>query len=263
MTVDLWDGALIDASVWHGRAGATSRQFRYRTTYAALPVGALEAGNLALRPDRHGLWRLRRRDYGWRDGRSLSEFIDAQLAPAGLDHCKTTLVTMPRGLLHGFNPVSFWLARDVGGLRAVLAEVSNTFGECHLYLVRHQDNRVIAPPDRLSGDKLFHVSPFLPRSGRYVFRFDTGPGRFGAWIDWLAADGSTVLRTSMTGHARALTTASLRGAAIRSPLQPARVSSLIHWQAAKLFSRGVRYRTKPEQIRQRRSEVTRTEDENV
>lgn len=253
MSVDLWDGALIDAAIWHARAGDVARQFRYGALYAALPVDALEAGALPLRPDQPGLWRLRRRDYGARDGSPLSDFIAAQLAPVGLAHCRTTLVTMPRGLLHGFNPVSFWLARDEAGLRAVLAEVSNTFGESHLYLCRHADNRVIHRSDRLTGDKLFHVSPFLPRAGRYVFRFDAGPGRFGAWVDWFAEEGGLQLQTSMAGPARALSGSSLRRAALRHPLQPLRVTGLIHWQAAKLASRGVRYRNKPPQLSLRQS----------
>lgn len=253
---DLWDGVLIDAAIWHARAGDVARQFRYRSIYAALPVDRLEAGHLLLHPDRPGLWRLRRRDHGARDGSPLTDFIQSQLAPVGLAHCRTTLVTMPRGLLHGFNPVSFWLARDDAGLRAVLAEVSNTFGESHLYLCRHPDNRTIEPGDRLSGEKLFHVSPFLPREGHYVFRFDPGPGRFGAWVDWFGKDGHLRLRTSMTGKVRALTAPALRRAALRHAFQPLRVTGLIHWQAVKLLSCGVRYRSKPRQLDMRRSEAT-------
>lgn len=254
---DLWQGALIDARIWHGREGDVARQFRYRSTYAALPIGPLEAGQLPIGLDRGGLWRLRSRDYGTRDGRPLSDFIAAQLAPAGLDMAEVTLVTLPRSLGYGFNPVSFWLARQGGALRAVLAEVSNTFGERHLYLCRHDDGRAIAPDDRLSGEKLFHVSPFLPRAGRYVFRFDSGPGRFGAWIDWIGDGGAVRLRTAMTGPARPLTAASLRRASLRAPLQAQKVIGLIHWQALKLFARGVQYRAKPPQQARTRSQVTR------
>ncbi|MFS4439536.1 DUF1365 domain-containing protein [Paracoccaceae bacterium GXU_MW_L88] len=258
MTTDLWDGALIDAAIWHARAGDVAREFRYGALYVALPIAALEAGRLPICPDQRGLWRLRRRDYGQRDGSPLDTFINTELAKADLAHCDTTLVTMPRGVLHGFNPVSFWLARDDEGPRAVLAEVSNTFGESHLYLCRHPDNRVIDRTDRLTGEKLFHVSPFLPREGRYVFRFDAGPGRFGAWVDWYGEGDTLKLQTSMTGKARALTPASLRRAALRRPLQPLRVTGLIHWQAAKLFSRGVKYRTKPPQLGTTSSEATQS-----
>lgn len=255
MTADLWQGALIDAAIWHSRTGDVSRDFRYRAVYAALPLAPLEADALPLRLDARGIWRLRRRDYGWRDGRSPGGFISDLLAPVGLSDTRVTLVTLPRSLGYGFNPVSFWLARDDEGLRAVLAEVSNTFGERHLYLCRHPDNRVIAPSDRLGADKLFHVSPFLPREGRYVFRFDATPGRFGARIDWVGADGKLRLQTAMTGKARALTPASLRRAMLRHPFQGQKIIALIHWQALQLAARGVRYLVKPRQLQRSISEA--------
>ncbi|MDS9470154.1 DUF1365 domain-containing protein [Paracoccus sp. MBLB3053] len=256
MSADLWDGALIDCAIWHGRTGKLSRSFRYDATYIALPLEEFERGTLALRPDRRGIWSVRPCDYGWRDGRDLRGFMRERLAPAGLDHCRVTLVTMPRSLGYGFNPVSFWLARDHHGLRAVLAEVSNTFGERHAYLVRHTDNRVIMASDRIEGEKLFHVSPFLPRHGRYVFRFDHGPDRFGAWVDWLSPGDGTTLRTSMVGPARALDRKSLNRAMLHHPVQAQKVICLIHWQAARLALRGAGYRRKPAQLDVTSSEAT-------
>ncbi|MTH62562.1 DUF1365 domain-containing protein [Paracoccus litorisediminis] len=256
MSTDLWQGALIDGAIWHGRSGDVSRQFSYRATYAALPLGPFERGELPLQPDRAGLWSIRLRDHGWRDSRPLAAFIRDRLAPAGLEACEVTLVTMPCSTGYGFNPVSFWLARDAQGLRAVLAEVCNTFGESHAYLVRHVDGGVIAPTDRIEGQKLFHVSPFLPRQGRYVFRFDAGPGRFGAWVDWIAPDGATMLGTSLTGRARVLDRQSLRHAMLRRPLQAQLVTGLIHWQAARLYLRGLRYIRKPPQLEVTSSEAT-------
>lgn len=254
---DLWEGgALIDTRIWHGRRGDAMRDFRYRATYLALPVAGLDGGTLPLVADRAGVWALRRRDFGARDGSPLGVFIADLLAGAGLGPCQVTLVTTPRTAGYGFNPVSFWLCRDAGGLRAVLAEVSNTFGERHLYLCHRPDGAPIGPDDRLAGDKLFHVSPFLPRSGRYVFRFDVTPGRFGAWIDWQGADGTMRLGTAMTGQTRALTPARLRRASWRHPFQAQKIIALIHWQAARLFGRGVRYLAKPEQGAARSSAIT-------
>lgn len=252
---DLWQGALVDCAIWHARTGDARREFRYRATYLALPVKAFEAGTLPIQPDGTGLWSIRRRDYGARDGSALSDFIGDQLRPAGLQECDITLITMARSTGYGFNPVSFWLARDAGGLRAVLAEVSNTFGERHLYLCRHPDNRPITRSDRISGEKLFHVSPFLPRAGRYVFRFDPGPGRFGAWVDWIDAEGTLRLQTSVAGPARALTPRLLRRAVWRHPLQAQKVMALILWQAAQLFLRGIRFHSKPAQLPRARSEA--------
>lgn len=252
---DLWDGALIDCRIWHARSGDVQREFRYRATYVALPVDAFDAGQLPLRPDARGIWSLRLRDHGARDGTPLGAFIRGELEPVGLGHCDVTLVTMTRSPGYGFNPVSFWLARDAEGLRAVLAEVSNTFGERHFYLCRHPDNSPIARSDRIAGEKIFHVSPFLPREGAYVFRFDPGPDRFGAWVDWIGEGGEVRLRTSMAGPARAMSAAALRRAQLRHPFQAQKVIALIHWQAAKLVLRGVRYISKPKQLTRRNSEA--------
>ena len=255
---DLWHGALIDTAIWHRRSGDIERTFRYRATYLAVPLAGLEAGALPLSLDRAGIWSLRRRDYGMKRAEPLTQFATTMLEPVGLAGTEITLITQPRTMGYGFNPVSFWLARDGGGLRAVIAEVSNTFGERHFYLCRHADNRPIAASDRLYGNKLFHVSPFLPRKGQYRFRFDPGPGRFGAWVDWLGPGGEVVLGTSMSGKARPLTAASLRGAQMRSPLQAQRVMALIHWQAAKLFRGGATYRPKPTQLAASDSTASKT-----
>ena len=48
---DLWDGALIPARIWHGRRGDVAREFRYRTTFLALPVDRIDAGDLPLAID--------------------------------------------------------------------------------------------------------------------------------------------------------------------------------------------------------------------
>jgi DUF1365 family protein len=76
------------------------------------------------------------------------------------------LLAQPRTLGHVFNPVSFWLAHDKQRrLRAVISEVSNTFGDRHSYLCAHDDHRPITREDTLSAQKIFHVSPFQPIEG--------------------------------------------------------------------------------------------------
>ncbi len=81
-----------------------------------------------------------------------------------------------------FNPVSFWYCHDrAGNLAAVLAEVSNTFGERHNYLVAHADGRPIRAGETLEARKVFHVSPFMAVQGHYRFRFHARPGDRASW----------------------------------------------------------------------------------
>jgi DUF1365 family protein len=146
---------------------------------------------------------------------------------------------------HVFNPVSFWLIRDADeALWAVIAEVSNTFGDRHSYLCHHEDLRPIAPDDRLHARKVFHVSPFQPVAGAYTFRFDIRADRVGVWIDHRNGEGG--LYATLTGTRRAATTAGLIRAALRRPLGSRRVVALIHWQALKLWWKGAGYRVRPE-----------------
>jgi hypothetical protein len=79
---------------------------------------------------------------------------------------EVVLQTMPRVFGFVFNPVSFWFCHDRdGGLRAVLAEVSNTFGERHNYLVAHPDRRP-SSRRRAHGPQGLPRVALLPGAGR-------------------------------------------------------------------------------------------------
>src|SRR3982074_1008899 len=82
------------------------------------------------------------------------------------------LYAFPRMLGYVFNPVSFWVCHDTSGnVRAVLAEVHNTFGETHHYLLADENGRALVSGETLSARKALHVSPFCAVQGHYAFRF--------------------------------------------------------------------------------------------
>ncbi|MEO0915438.1 MAG: DUF1365 domain-containing protein, partial [Pseudomonadota bacterium] len=144
-----------------------------------------------------------------------------------------------------FNPVSFWLIRDAElSLRTVIAEVTNTYGDRHSYLCHRDDFKPITKSDTLSSTKIFHVSPFQPVEGGYQFRFDIDAERIGIWIDYTAGNGG--LLATLTGRREPLTNKAILGAMIRRPFGSRRVLGLIHWQALKLWWKGVAFRSRPE-----------------
>ncbi len=156
------------------------------------------------------------------------------------------LVTMPRVFGFAFNPVSFWLCRDrSGALRAVVAEVNNTFGERHCYVCFHDDRRPIIPRDILTARKVFHVSPFMETKGQYSFRFVAGFQRLAIFID-LDDESGLILSTSLAGQIRPLTSWGLLCALLANPIMPLKVIALIHYQAVKLFLKRVPHIHKPE-----------------
>jgi DUF1365 family protein len=134
---------------------------------ALAAVCAGEIGHRWFGVDRFRLM-IRSRDYGPRDGSPLLPWIRQQLATAGLPaDGEVWLQTFPRVFGYAFNPVSFWYCHDSHGqLIAVLADVNNTFGEHHAYLLA---NPMAAPSSTaaLSCRKLLHVSPFCQVAGHY------------------------------------------------------------------------------------------------
>ncbi len=144
---------------------------------------------------------------------------------------------------HVFNPVSFWFCHDAGGaLLAVLAEVNNTFGGRHHYLLAHADGRALQDGETLRADKVFPVSPFMAVSGAYRFRFHArdsagAPHWRLARIEHGDAAGD-LLHTAISGRAVPLATGPLLRAALAYPLQSLAVMLRIHWQAFRLWRKG-------------------------
>lgn len=158
---------------------------------------------------------------------------------------EVVLHTMPRIFGYVFNPVSFWFCHDAAGsLRAVLAEVNNTFGERHNYLIHHDDLRPISRDDTLQARKVFHVSPFFPVQGSYRFRFGASNGHHSVDIDYYIGE-QRQLRTRVSGQARMLDGAGLRRWLLRHPLMTFGVVLRIHWQALRLALRRVPFFRKP------------------
>lgn len=239
----------IAGSTFHGRRGAVTNAFTYSIDYVLLDAEAdRPAAPRLFARNRAGLMSLHDSDHGGppRQGRG-APWARAVLEAHGLAAVTDgplELLAQPRMLGHVFNPVSFWLAHDrARRLRAVIAEVSNTFGDRHSYLCAHDDHRPIDRADVLHARKIFHVSPFQPIDGGYSFRFDIRDDRIGVWIDY-STDGEGLLAT-LTGKRAPLTGWAILRSALRRPLGARRVLALIHWQALKLWWKGAPYRVRP------------------
>lgn len=239
----------IQGQTFHGRRGAVENAFTYGIDYVMLDAEASARGPAFFGRNRAGLFSVQDTDHGGvpKDGAGPAWARDV-LKAHGLSDVtdgKLMLLAQPRVLGHVFNPVSFWLAFDrQNRLRAVISEVSNTFGDRHSYLCAHHDQRVITREDTLTATKIFHVSPFQPIEGGYVFRFDIRTDKIGIWIEF--STGNEGVLATLTGARRQLTNSSILLAALRRPLGSRRVLTLIHWQALKLWWKGASYRARPE-----------------
>ena len=231
-------------NVMHRRLRPAVNAFVYPVFYIQLPVRHPELANCPIfSVDRSNLLSFRTKDHGARDGSPLLPWIQAQLRQRGLpDDGEITLQCFPRVFGYVFNPVSFWFCRNIeGALIAVLAEVNNTFGGRHSYLLHNADGSPLRDGQEICASKEFHVSPFNEIEGGYRFRFHLDRPLPLARIDYDDAEGELLL-TSISGKPRAWSTAALLGAFLKMPFLTAGVMFRIHWQALKLWLKGVPFR---------------------
>lgn len=232
--------------VWHARHTPAVNRFRYASYFVFLPMRqTLAPGHTGAIKRAWGPLSFNSRDHGTGQG-DVCAWVDGILKEGGVSDAdgELWLQTYPRVLGYAFKPVSFWLACDrQGTVKAVLAEVNNTFGERHVYLIK-------APP--MDGrtpawaDKVFHVSPFCSVQGQYAFRFQWAPGgkQLQIQVD-LHQAGQLVLQTGLAGDLQALTRATAWQAFWGVPLMTLGVVLRIHWQALRLALKRVPFFRKP------------------
>ena len=152
------------------------------------------------------------------------------------------LQTDPRVLGYAFKPVSFWdCHRRDGTLAAIVAEVNNTFGERHCYLLAGE--RLDWGREQRAC-KALHVSPFCRVEGQYRFRFLRTEHHVVARVEHDDGDGPLLL-TSLHGERAPATASRQRAAFFGQPLMTLGVIARIHWQALRLWRKGVPFFRKP------------------
>jgi DUF1365 family protein len=234
--------------VRHTRLRPVRRAFRYPTWFLLLPMRTLRAQpDPVLARNRAGVVSFHDGDHGDGSTDALAWF-ERLLVDAGIPDAdgEVWLHTYPRVLGYTFKPVSFWYAhRADGALRAIIAEVNNTFGERHCYLLTGTAAVPLAWGRELRADKVFHVSPFCAVEGSYRFRFLRTAERTVARIDHDDATGQPLLQTSVSGRLAPLTRRALHRAWLGSPLLTLGVMARIHWQALHLWWQRVPFFRKP------------------
>lgn len=277
----------LHGKVWHRRNEPVVHEFSYPMVWYALDLDELETLDRELPGfglDRFAPLSIRSKDYlgpsqeGASGHESESESIKSKLlrflTQAGCADgvTRVELVTGLRFFGYVFNPVSVYYAyRDDDSLRCAVAEVNNTFGEKHLYILDGvADEATEAPPNLLGcyhADKAFHVSPFYNMEGRYQFNLTPTDGKVCIQIDRYhlsqkpardlpdapnAGDVNAIpqrlrqFEAGFTGTAKPLGGRDVYTSMLRRPLTPILTTPRIIYQAAKLkFSKRLPVFTKP------------------
>ena len=172
--------------------------------------------------------------------RTVVEALVAHGVQAAVDRIEAIAHARIAG--YQFNPVSFFCAYDAAGaLLGVVADVHNTFGERHAYVLTAA---AATAAGHWAEKKVFHVSPFFTLDGSYRFALDLAPDAIDIRIDLLDG-GQPVFVSRLALTASPLTDRALAGALLRFQSMTVRVIGAIHWEALRLWRRGLPYLSKP------------------
>jgi hypothetical protein len=185
---------------------------------------------------------FRARDHVGDPARSIRANLDHYLAGHGVDlhGGQVLMLAHARVLGYVFNPLTvYWCHDPDGTLRCVVAEVHNTYGQRHAYLL-YPDER-----GRAEVRKQFYVSPFYPVDGGYRMSLPEPGERLRLSVVLDRPDGHSFV-AGVQGHRQPATTASLLRAAVRHPWSTVAVSARIRYQGIRLFLRGLPVVPRPE-----------------
>ncbi len=208
--------ALYEAEVMHARSSPVRHTFAYRASYWLVDFDQLP------QPRGFARWfvRIRRGDHV--DVRSL-------LTERGITATRVVMLTGARTLGYAFNPITvFWCFDEAETQCAVVAEVHNTYGDRHAYVLEPEDTDV---------SKAMYVSPFNGVDGRYRIKADLPGPTVGVSVT-LEREGEAPFVATLLGRRQSITGKSVILAVAR--YSGARTRLLIQWQGLRLWGRGLK-----------------------
>lgn len=229
--------ALYECVVAHVRTTPVRHAFRHRTYLWLTDLDRLPSLPFVLRP----LARFDARDHFGGTAPSIRAGIERFVAARGinLDGGRVLMLAHARVLGYVFNPLSlYWCHDRHGALVCVVAEVHNTYGERHCYLMRTDED------GRAEVSKDFYVSPFFPVDGDYRMRLPEPDRRLDLTVR-LRRDGSVPFTATVRGLRQPATTRRLLAEAVRHPWSTAAVAVNIRRHGVRLFLRGLSVRPRP------------------
>ncbi len=182
------------------------------------------------------------------DGKAspLRDYVEATLRAKGFAFSggRIQLLCMPRLFGFVFNPLSIYFCYDdIGILVAILYEVNNTFGQRHTYLIAVDS--MYGRPVRQTCRKILHVSPFMSMDMTYDFTMSEPGASLATKVDARDASGAVVLTAAFSGTRREMTDAALLKALAAHPLLTVKVVTAIHFEAIKLWLKGMQLKALP------------------
>jgi DUF1365 family protein len=229
----------------HARLKPIGHRFSYRVMSLLIDLDRLadaDRQSPLFGVNRAALYSFHEADHGKRDGSPLRAYVKRCGAEHDIDLTggRVLLLCYPRLLGYAFNPLSVYFCYLASGELALLIyEVRNTFGAIHSYVLPVRSEEISAAGVRQQQDKLFYVSPFVEMAMRYHFRI--GPPGECVQLRILETDREgPLLAATFNGRRRPLDTRELLRAFFALPLVTLKIMAAIHWEALRLWLKGMR-----------------------
>ncbi|MDQ3441414.1 MAG: DUF1365 domain-containing protein [Planctomycetota bacterium] len=235
------DSGLFVGTLRHRRKAPVPHAFTYPLFMALLDIDRLPDLMRVSRVTSYNRWNWASfddRDHLGDSTRPLRQrlAVDAARHDVDLPDGRIFLLTHLRYLGYCFNPVSFFYCFDAAErLQVVLAEVSNTFGGAHNYWLRPDP---ASRTFRSAAAKSLDVSPFMSADLDYAFAFTPPAGRLVAHMMTIK-QGLVLFDATLSLERRPWNATEIRRALFNHPVMTASVVAGIHWQALKLWWKGV------------------------
>lgn len=240
------DAMIFTGHVVHKRLRPKPHALNYRVFSFLLDVSKLDAISASCRlfsRNSFNVFSFYDKDHGPGDGTPVADIARQSLSRAGrpFENRRILLLAYPRIFGFVFNPLSvFYVYAPDGALESVVYEVNNTFGERTSYVVAageaagHVGGGVYAQ----ACDKEMFVSPFASGHGGYKFRI-TDPAEEAVVAVLLSDADGALIKTHFRGSAKPMRDMTLAGLLVRYPLLTIKVVAAIHFEALKLWLKGV------------------------
>ena len=180
------------------------------------------------------------KDHGARNGSSIKNWVTSNLKKNNIDteNIQIKLLCYPRIFGYVFNPLSvFYIYDRSSNLISILYEVKNTFGEQHTYVFKTEINHNLI---QHTCKKKFHVSPFIEMDCTYFFRLLKPGNKISVIIDQNDNNGK-ILYASQDGVRSEINNVNLIKSYLKHPLMTFKIIFAIHYEAFKLWSKGIKF----------------------
>ncbi|CAA0103397.1 Uncharacterised protein [Zhongshania aliphaticivorans] len=237
--------AIYSGEVMHHRFSPRKHRFVYRMSSFLFDLDALsetEQHCKLFSINKFNFFSFYHRDVGDKSGEAPRQYLERTLRENGVNDRlhSATLLCYPRILGFTFNPLSvYYCYKENQQLFAILYEVSNTFKQRHSYLIPVSDSDQHKGIIRQQCDKQFYVSPFIPMTARYHFRMHL-PGKNIALAIRETEQGKALLHAVFRGKRRPFSDRELVKNLLSLPLMTIKAVLGIHWEALRLFIKGVK-----------------------